>query len=353
MNEKLSYGLVYGAVTITVGILLSILLYIFSQGIGSLTPELLFTNSSEKVEYITIENLNPQNITYTNETTYLEVTNFEASDAKIENKNNEAVNLGHEFKINTIENQPITYLSEDEINQMIASDEPLEMKVTIIQEGILSMIVATLITIVVSLLVSLPIGIITAIYLTEYLKVGKLYKIVHFAIDSLAGIPSIIFGLFGLLFFSEMLGLGISLISGSLTVSIMLLPTIIRTTEEALLSVPSSYREGSLGLGATKLQTIWKVILPNAMAGIIVSIILAIGRIIGESAILVFTAGTVDKMPTSIFDSSATLTVKAYLLTQEYGDIATASAIGIVIIVIIISLNIIAKLISKKFNRFA
>ncbi len=214
------------------------------------------------------------------------------------------------------------------------------------------MIIATIVTIIVSLLFSLPIGIITAIYLTEYLKSGKLYRIVHFAIDSLAAVPSIIFGLFGLLFFSEVLGFGISLLSGALTVSIMLLPTIIRTTEEALLSVPISYREASLGLGATKLQTIWKVTLPNAIAGIVVAVILAIGRIIGESAILIFTAGTVDKMPTSVFDSSATLTVKAFLLTQEYGDIETASAIGIVIILIIIVLNILAKVISKKFNRF-
>ncbi len=353
MNEKISYGLVYGAVIITIGILLSILIYIFGQGMGSLTPELLFTTSSEKVEYVTIDNLNPQNITYDNKTTYLDVTNFNGDGVKVLDESGKEIHLQEQFKINTINNQPVTYLTTDDINTAINAKQPLEMKITETESGILSMIVATLITIGVSLLFSLPIGIISAIYLVEYLKSGKLYRVVHFAIDSLAGIPSIIFGLFGLLFFADVLGLGISLISGSLTVAIMLLPTIIRTTEEALLSVPDSYREGSLGLGATKLQTIWRVILPNAMAGIVVAIILAIGRIIGESAILVFTAGTIDKMPTSIFDSSATLTVKAYLLTKEYGDIATASAIGIVIIVIIVILNIIAKLISKKFNRFA
>ncbi len=352
MNEKISYGLVYGSVFITIGILLSILFYIFFQGTSSLSLELLTTTSSEKVEYLTIENLKPRDISFTNETTYLKVNNFNDKELMVLNKQGEEINLPAEFKINTLGNEPITYLTEEQISEKIASQDPIEMKVTITQEGILSMIIATIVTIVVSLVFSLPIGIITAIYLTEYLKSGKLYRIVHFAIDSLAAVPSIIFGLFGLLFFSEVLGFGISLLSGALTVSIMLLPTIIRTTEEALLSVPVSYREASLGLGATKLQTIWKVILPNAMAGIVVAIILAIGRIIGESAILVFTAGTVDKMPTSVFDSSSTLTVKAFLLTQEYGDIATASAIGIVIILIIIVLNILAKVISRKFNRF-
>lgn len=350
MKEKISYTAVYGSVIVTVMILLTVMVYIFGQGLSTLSVDFLTTSSKQEVEYVQVNDLNANEISYDNKTTYLDVTSF-SGDNVVDQDGKDMV-LPDSFEISTINNQPVAYLSDADITKMLEDDQ-VSMKIKVEEDGILTMIVATLITIGVSLLFSLPIGVISAIYLVEYLKGGRLYKVVHFAIDSLAGIPSIIFGLFGLLFFCEVMGLGISLISGSLTVSIMLLPTIIRTTEEALLSVPQSYREGSLGLGASKLQTIFKVVLPNAMAGIVVAIILAIGRIIGESAILIFTAGTVDKMPTSIFDSSATLTVKAYLMTKEYGDIHTASAIGIVIIFIIIILNIIAKLISKKFNRYA
>ncbi len=350
MKDKLSYFAVYSAVGITVAILLTVVLYIFVQGVSGLSVEFLTSTTHEEVEFVNIDQINANEIIYDNQTTSLQVTQYSGPAAL--NSDGQEMTLPNEFEISTINDQPVAYLTDDEIEEALFSPD-VEMKIKVSEEGILSMIVATLITIGVSLLFSLPIGVISAIYLVEYLGSGKLYRVVHFAIDSLAGIPSIIFGLFGLLFFSSILGLGISLISGSLTVSIMLLPTIIRTTEEALQSVPQSYREASLGLGASKLHTIFKVVLPNAMAGIVVAIILAIGRIIGESAILIFTAGTVDKMPSSVFDSSSTLTVKAYLLTKEYGDIHTASTIGLVIIMIIIVLNIIAKLISKRFNRFA
>ncbi len=350
MKEKLSYITIYSAVAVTIAILLTVVLYIFVQGVSGLSLEFLTTTTHEEVEYIHVDNIDANEITFNNNTTYLEVTNYSGNEATT--KDGESLYLPTEFEISTINDQPVAYMSDEQITNQLLNTS-VDMKIKVSEEGILSMIIATLITIAVSLLFSLPIGVISAVYLIEYLGGGKLYKIVHFAIDSLAGIPSIIFGLFGLLFFSNILGLGISLISGSLTVSIMLLPTIIRTTEEALLSVPQSYREASLGLGASKLQTIFKVVLPNAMAGIVVAIILATGRIIGESAILIFTAGTVDQMPTSVLDSSATLTVKAYLLTKEYGDIQTASTIGLVIIMIIIILNVTAKLISKRFNRFA
>lgn len=350
MKDKISYIAVYAAVIMTGTILVTVSLFIFVQGISGINMEFLTSTTHEEVELVTLSNLETSEISYENKTTYLEVTNYRGPE--VVNVDDESAVLPNEFEISTINEQPVAYLSEEEIEAQLYSDE-VTLKVKVSEDGILSMIVATLITIGVSLLFALPIGVISAIYLVEYLQSGRLYNIVHFAIDSLAGIPSIIFGLFGLLFFSNILGLGISLISGSLTVSIMLLPTIIRTTEEALRSVPASYREASLGLGASKLYTIVKVVLPNAMAGIIVAVILAIGRIIGESAILIFTAGTVDKMPTSVFDSSATLTVKAYLLTKEYGDIQTASSIGLVIIAIIVILNIIAKIISKRFNRFA
>ena len=215
--------------------------------------------------------------------------------------------------------------------------------------GILPMIVTTLWTVLLSLAVATPLGVLGAVYLQEYAKQGKMVKFIRFATESLAGIPSIVYGLFGGIFFVVALKMGYSILAGSLTVSIIILPVIIRTTEEALKTVPESYREASLGLGATKFQTLYKVILPSAMPGILSGVILSIGRIIGESAAI--TAGTVAQMPKGIFSSARTLTVQAYLVTKEKGDIETAAAVGIVLIVIILALNISAKLIAKKFNK--
>ncbi|MER1984875.1 MAG: phosphate ABC transporter permease PstA [Solibacillus sp.] len=217
--------------------------------------------------------------------------------------------------------------------------------------GIFPMIVTTILTIVISLVIATPIGILAAVYLHEYAKQGRLVKIIRYATESLTGIPSIIYGLFGAVFFVAMLKLGMSIISASLTLTIIVLPVIIRTTEEALKTVPASYREGSLALGTTKLQTLYKVILPSAMPGILSGIILSIGRIVGESAAIFLTAGTVAAMPSSIFSSARTLTVHSYLVTQEAGDIGLAAAIGIVLIIIILVLNVSATFISKKFNK--
>lgn len=217
--------------------------------------------------------------------------------------------------------------------------------------GILPMIVATLYIIVLSILISTPIGVLAAVYLKEYAKQGKIVKIIRFATESLAGIPSIVYGLFGGIFFVVVLGLNYSILSGALTVSIIILPVIIRTTEESLKTVPTNYREASLGLGATKFQTLYKVVIPSAIPGILSGLILSIGRVVGESAAILLTAGTVAQMPHSIFDSARTLTVHAYLVTKEKGNIEEAAAIGIVLIVIILSLNTVAKLISKKINK--
>ena len=217
--------------------------------------------------------------------------------------------------------------------------------------GIFPMIVTTILMIILSLLIATPIGILAAVYLHEYAKQGRMVRIIRYATESLTGIPSIIYGLFGAVFFVIYLKLGMSIISASLTVSIIVLPVIIRTTEEALKTVPSSYREGSLALGTTKLQTLYKVILPSAMPGILSGVILSIGRIVGESAAIFLTAGTVAAMPDSIFSSARTLTVHSYLVTQESGDIGLAAAIGIVLIIIILSLNLTATWISKKLNK--
>ncbi|KXH78771.1 phosphate ABC transporter permease PstA [Sporosarcina sp. HYO08] len=217
--------------------------------------------------------------------------------------------------------------------------------------GIWPMIVTTVYTIVISLVIATPIGILAAVYLQEYAKQGRLVRTIRFATESLTGIPSIIYGLFGAVFFVTTLKLGMSIIAASLTLTIIVLPVVIRTTEEALKTVPKAYREGSLALGTTKLQTLIKVILPSSMPGILSGIILSMGRIIGESAAIFLTAGTVAAMPASIFSSARTLTVHSYLVTQEAGDIQLAAAIGIVLIIIILILNFSATFISKKLNK--
>ena len=217
--------------------------------------------------------------------------------------------------------------------------------------GIFPMIVTTIYTVILAVGIATPIGILAAIYLREYAKQGIIVKLIRFATESLAGIPSIVYGLFGSIFFVVTLKLGYSILAGSLTVAIIILPVIIRTTEESLKSVPDAYREASLGLGATRFQTLYKVIVPSALPGVLSGIILSIGRVVGESAAILLTAGTVAKMPKGIMSSARTLTVQSYLVTKEAGDIEQAAAVGIVLIVIILVLNTIAKLIAKKFSK--
>lgn len=217
--------------------------------------------------------------------------------------------------------------------------------------GILPMIVSTVYMVGVSIAIATPIGILSAIYLNEYAKKGKIVEAIRFATECLAGIPSIIYGLFGGIFFVVTLKLQYSIIAGALTVAIIILPVIIRTTEEALKTVPNEYREGSLAMGATKFQTLYKVILPSALPGILSGVILSIGRVIGESAAILLTAGTVASMPSSIFDSARTLTVHSYLLTKEMGDISGAASVGVVLIIIVLVLNTLAKFIAKKLSK--
>ncbi|MGR3041525.1 phosphate ABC transporter permease PstA [Vibrio vulnificus] len=222
------------------------------------------------------------------------------------------------------------------------------------EHGIFSMIISTIYMVVASIAVAAPLGIMTAIYLTEYAKVGsRLVKVIRFCTESLAGIPSIIFGLFGMTFFVAILGLGFSILSGALTLSILILPVIIRTTEEALMAVPQTYREGSYGLGASKIYTIWRLILPSAMPGILTSVILSIGRVIGESAPVFLTAGMVARIPDSLLDSGRTLTVHLYKLTTELFTIDEwnqAYGTATVLIVVVLLINMVTKLIAKRFN---
>ena len=196
---------------------------------------------------------------------------------------------------------------------------------------------------------SVPVGVFSAIYLVEYAKTGsKAVKVMRLATETLQGIPSIVYGLFGYILFVITLGWGYSLLAGAVTLAIMILPLIIRTTEEALMSVPNGYREGSFGLGAGKLFTIFKLVLPCAVPGILAGIILAIGRIVGESAALIFTAGTVAQVPQSMLDSARTLSVHMYALLTEglYTDQAFATAV--VLLLLVITINAVSSAIAKR-----
>lgn len=213
-------------------------------------------------------------------------------------------------------------------------------------------IINTLLMTMISLIVCVPLGIGAAIYLTEYAKRGSsLVKIVRMTAETLSGIPSIIYGLFGSLFFVVALKMGLSLISGALTLSIMVLPTIMRTTEEALLAVPSSYREGSFGLGAGRLRTTFKVVLPSAVPGILSGVILAVGRIVGETAALIYTAGTVAKVPDSVLDSTRTLAVHMYTISSEGLYINQSYATAVVLLVVVLGINGLSSFIAKRIGR--
>ena len=213
-------------------------------------------------------------------------------------------------------------------------------------------IINTLLMTMLSLIVCVPLGIGAAIYLTEYARRGsRLVKIVRMTAETLSGIPSIIYGLFGSLFFVVALKMGLSLISGALTLSIMVLPTIMRTTEEALLAVPDSYREGSFGLGAGRLRTTFKVVLPSAVPGILSGVILAVGRIVGETAALIYTAGTVAKIPDSLLDSTRTLAVHMYTISTEGLYINQSYATAVVLLVVVLGINSLSAFIARRIGR--
>jgi phosphate transport system permease protein len=222
------------------------------------------------------------------------------------------------------------------------------------ETGILPMIVTTLYVVLVSIAVALPVGLATAIFLNEYSGNSSLIRLLRLAIETLAGVPSIIYGLFGLLVFCRILNFGQSIIAGAFTLSIMILPVIIRTTEESLKSIPDSFREGSLALGATKFQTTIHVVLPSALPGILTSVILAIGRVVGESAPVLLTVGLAKNMPRSIFESGRTLTIHLYYLTNEAvrsEDFGIAFATASVLIILVVIINTSAKVIAANFRK--
>ncbi len=213
------------------------------------------------------------------------------------------------------------------------------------ETGVFPMIIGTLLLIFSTLVIAVPIGVSAAIYLTEYARQGKVIRVIRFATESLSGIPSIIYGLFGYILFRDNLKLGFSVVSGALTLSIMILPLIVRTTEEALKAVNPGYREGSLAMGASRLHTIRRVILPSALPGILTAVILSMGRVIGETAAVVFTVGSVARIPAveQLFTSSVrTLSVHLYMVAREEADFVSAYATATILIVIIAILNFLA-----------
>lgn len=213
--------------------------------------------------------------------------------------------------------------------------------------GIFPMIVNTFYLTGLALSISAPIGIGAAVFMTEYFRKGRLVGFFRFGIEALAGIPSIIFGLFGFLFFVIRLNWGWSLLSGGITLSLMILPTIIRTAEEAIRSVPVSYREGSLALGATKFQTVFKIVLPSALPGVITGIILGVGRAVGETAAVIFTAGSSLQVPKSVLDPARNLAVHLYIMALEGISIEKAYATATVLIVFVLLFNTLATRVLK------
>ena len=218
--------------------------------------------------------------------------------------------------------------------------------------SLLPSLINTVLMTFLSLLVAVPVGIFSAIYLVEYAKKGnKLVAVVRTTAETLTGIPSIVYGLFGALFFVGFCKWKLSLLSGAFTLAIMVLPVVMRTTEEALLAVPEAYRTGSLGLGAGKLRTVFRVVLPSAIPGILSGVILAVGRIVGETAALIYTAGSIAKVPNSIFDSTRTLSVHMYSLSKEGLHTDQAFATAVVLLILVMLINFLSDKLANKLSK--
>lgn len=210
----------------------------------------------------------------------------------------------------------------------------------------------TVIMTLLSLCIAVPFGIFSAIFLVEYAKRGnKFIEVIRLTTETLQGIPSIVYGLFGMLFFVTTCGWGFSILAGAFTLSIMVLPLIMRSTEEALKAVPDSYREGSFGLGAGKLRTVFKIVLPSAIPGILAGVILAIGRIVGETAALIYTAGTVADFPNNVMSSGRTLAVHMYNLASEGLYMNQAYATAVILLVLVVGINTLSGVVAKKLTK--
>lgn len=349
-KDSLQKGAIYLSAGFTVLILAVIIAFIVIKGLPGINWHFLTSDYDDKTTYVAVATeLGASDVTAG------KIEELGAIFGENEKGELEVVSLKKNSPLKAAvnaKNQSYPIEKGDRITDVDELDQnALKLKVVRPGGGIVPMAVTTIYMILLSLAVSAPVSIMAAIYLIEYAKPGRLMSTIHFAIQNLSGIPSIIYGLFGSLFFVKVCRFQYSLLSGALTLAIILMPTLITTTEEALKTVPKAYRESSLGLGATKLQTIVKVVLPNALPGILVAVLLGIGRIVGESAALLLTAGTVAQIPQALFGNSAsgaTLTIKAYTLMKEENDLTTACAIGIILLVIIILLNGASKLVTKK-----
>ena len=381
LKDTLLNGLIWLSAAFSVGILITIVAFIFSNGWSKMSWDFLTNDYESQTQYVNVtshqsytapsslssdalfsENLgiaiepneHGYEVAWIDDQSPVKTAKNNADEAfpvkvgyQLEQINGEGANL--KIKADT---------DADDITNALNASDTLMIKVVSPGGGIFPMIVSTLMLILVALLFSAPVGILAAIYMVEYAKPGKLVNLIRFATEVLSGIPSVVYGLFGMLIFANTLKLGMSILSGGFTLMILLLPTMMRTTEEALKAVPMSYREASYGLGANKIQTLSKVVLPSAIPGILVGVILSIGRTIGESAALLFTIGTFAKLPVnptsghlSLFETGTSLTVRAYVEVKESGNVEMAAAIGIVILVIVFTLNLISRLISKKFSK--
>lgn len=363
IKDAIVYGLIGLATLITVSILLYIISFIFIKGVGKLNWHFFTASYESETNYVYVnaidtgeENKLGIQLDFKEvegkEVIYIDQIESTSLAKEGLNAAKKAYPLKEGDIVSKIGRNNLDDTSIEQANELI-NNEKGTVRLKIVREGggVMEMMVTTLIMIVLALAIACPIGIFSAIYLTEYAKPGRLVTLIRFATESLSGIPSIIYGLFGMLFFVATLKLGFSILAGALTLSIILLPVIIRQTEESLKAVPMTYREGSLGLGASKLLTIRKAVLPSAIPGIVVAIILSIGRIVGESAALLLTAGTVARIPNSVLMGASTLTVKAYTVAKEEGNIVMACAIGSVVLIIIFILNTLAKLITRKFSK--
>lgn len=388
MNRKQKDGLlraaIYGCAGFTVLILVIIIGFIVIKGLPGITPEFLTHQYEDKTTYVTAGTyMEPQpgddayyvntigatlavkdgHVVLKSLDKYSPLKNaVDGTGTVYEVKKGDIIIKCGDYDVDKAyeEAVPSGKMKEEEflgeVKQTIEGmkDSSCRLKVVRPGGGIVPMVVTTIYMILLSIAIAAPIGILAAIYLIEYAKPGKLLTTVHFATQNLAGIPSIIYGLFGSLFFVQIMGMQYSILAGAMTVSIILLPTIITTTEEALKAIPKGYRESSLGLGATKLQTIRHVVLPNAIPGILVAVLLSIGRVVGESAALLLTAGTVAQIPKALFGNSAsgaTLTIKAYTLMKEENNLTYACAIGIILLIIIILINAASKCVTRSLLK--
>lgn len=369
IKDGILRGLIYLSSAITVGILVVILGFVFYRGLPGVNVNFLTRMWDDETTIVdsprnsvTGKNQGENYVESLNITIALEDDNIVIADIKGNSPVKDAVNIKkapYELKEKDIISKAGSTILEgvtvsEAVKALNEGSGSIRLKVTRPGGGIIPMMASTLYIILLTLAIAAPIGICAALFLNEYAKPGKILNLIRFAIQNLAGIPSIIYGLFGMLVFVQYMNMEYSILAGALTLSIMLLPTLISTTEEALKEVPNVYRQGSMGLGATKLQTISKIVIPSALPGILVAIILSIGRIVGESAALLLTAGTVAQIPTALVgseSSAATLTTKLYWLIKESADLDGATSIAVILIIMVILLNVISKLITKQFLK--